>query len=386
VVERTDRELVIRARQGDREAFGHLIERYQALAGRIALRMVTAQDIAQDLVQEAMLQAYLSLNDLRNEDSFRSWLYGIVLNISKSYLRDQKRRSRFSEALNDNSTADLWNSGSATKDPQQIAMERELHSLVLSALEELPQAYREAARLYYYESLTLHEVAAITGASPGAIKVRLHRARNYLRERLHHAFPETKPGITSKDRRKTMIKAKIVDIVKAEEKYIVLLQDEAQERILPIWVGPMEGTAIAMGLRAYPTTRPMTFDFMTHLLGALGAQLEEARVEVLKDSIFYGIAKVRFGDEVKEVDARPSDVLALAVRTGSPIYLAEEVMQQASKDLAAYEDEAGKVTPGEGVAAILKDFEEILKELRQSLTTPPSEEENRESPQNYETT
>ena len=84
MAERTDRELVILSRQGDKEAFGCLIERYQALASRTALRMVSAQDAAQDLMQEAMLQAYLSLKELRNEESFRSWLYGIVLNVSKS--------------------------------------------------------------------------------------------------------------------------------------------------------------------------------------------------------------------------------------------------------------------------------------------------------------
>jgi RNA polymerase sigma factor (sigma-70 family) len=382
VVERTDRELVILARQGDREAFGYLIQRYQALASRVAQRMVTTRDTAQDLVQEAMLQAYLSLNDLRNEDSFRSWLYGIVLNISKSYLRDQKRRSHFNEELNDDQSESMLNLSDASKDPQQIAVERELHSLVLSAIEELPQAHREAVRLYYYESLTLHEIAAITGASPGAIKVRLHRARTYLNtnEKLRQVYSEFNPGTAWKDRRKTMIKANVVDIAKRDEKYIVLLQDEAQERILPMWIGPMEGTAIAMGLRAYPTSRPMTFDFMTHLLSALGAQLEEVRVEVLKDSIFYGIAKVRLGDEVKEVDARPSDVLALAVRTGSPIYVTEEVMQQASQDIRTYENETGKITPGEGVEAILKEFEEDLKKLRQFQTPPPSGEENKEPP------
>lgn len=373
---------MILARQGDTEAFGCLIERYQALARRITLRMILAEEAAQDLVQEAMLQAYLSLKDLRNEDSFRSWLYGIVLNVSKSYLREEKRRSRFSEALHDDQPEGLWNSSGATQDPQQIAMERELHSLVLSAIEELPAASREAARLHYYESLTLHEIAAISGAAPGAIKVRLHRARKYLREKLHQAYPEIKPGTTPLYRRKIMIKANVVDIVKRDENYVVLLQDEAQGKILPMWIGPIEGTAIAMGLRAYPTVRPMTFDFMIHLLGALGAQLEEVRVEVLKDSIFYGIAKVRIGNEEKEVDARPSDVLALAVRTNSPIYVAEEVMQQASQDLAEYEKESGKLTPGEGVEAILKEFESSLKEFakRQFQTPSQSEEGDMEPP------
>jgi RNA polymerase sigma factor (sigma-70 family) len=382
LAERTDKELVILARQGDREAFGCLIERYQMLARRIALRMISAEDAAQDLVQEAMLQAYLSLNDLRNEESFRSWLYGIVLNVSKNYLREEKRRSRFSEALNDDQPEGLWNSSGATKDPQQIAIERELHSLVLSAIEELPEASREAARLYYYESLTLHEIAAISGAAPGAIKVRLHRARKYLREKLHHAYPEIQPGARSKERRKIMIKANVVDIVKSDEKYVLLLQDEAQGKILPMWIGPLEGTAIAMGLRAYPTVRPMTFDFMIRLLDTLGAQLEEVRVEVLKDSIFYGIAKVRIGNEVKEVDARPSDVLALAVRTNSPIYVAEEVMQQASMDVAEYEKESGKLTPGEGVEGILREFEANLKEFqkKQFQTPPESGEGDMEAP------
>ena len=179
-----------------------------------------------------------------------------------------------------------------------------------------------------------------------------------------------------------MIKANVVDIVKSDEKYVVLLQDEAQGKILPMWIGPLEGTAIALGLRAYPTVRPMTYDFMIRLLDTLGAQLEEVRVDVLKDSIFYGIAKLRIGNEEKEVDARPSDVLALAVRTNSPIYVAEEVMQQASQDLAEYEKESGKLTPGEGVEGILKEFEARLQEFakKQFPTSPESKEGDVEPP------
>ena len=92
--------------------------------------------------------------------------------------------------------------------------------------------------------------------------------------------------------------------------------------------------------------------------------------------------KVRIGNEVKEVDARPSDVLALAVRTNSPIYVAEEVMQQASQDLTEYEKESGKLTPGEGVEAILKEFESSLKEFakRQFETPSHPDEGNMETP------
>ncbi|RPJ42298.1 MAG: sigma-70 family RNA polymerase sigma factor [Chloroflexi bacterium] len=360
----TDRDLVLLSRQGSKEAFGELIERYQALMARIALRMVGAPDAAQDLVQEAMLQAYLSLQDLQKIDSFRSWLYGIVLNVSKGYLREQKRRSRFDFALDDEAPGDL--PGGADQDPQQIAVERELHRLVLAAIDDLPPAHREAARLYYYDSLTLHEVAAITGASPGAIKVRLHRARGVLREKLRQVYPEIAPRFEPngyQGRRKNMIQVNVVDITKRDDKFIVILQAEEEERILPIWIGPAEGTAIAMGLRAHPTSRPQTFDFMAHLLATLGATLEEARIEVLKEDVFYGTAKIKLGDQVKEVDTRPSDVLALAIRTGSPIYVTDEVMEQAARPPAGWESEIGPFAPGEGVEVILKEFEEQRKKM-----------------------
>jgi RNA polymerase sigma factor (sigma-70 family) len=371
--ERSDGELVILSRQGNKKAFGSLIERYQKQMGKIAMRMVGNQDTAQDLVQEAMLQAYLSLKDLRKDESFRSWLYGIVLNLSKSYLRDQKRRSFFGDELDEDLPEAIWILSNRAEDPEQTAIERELHRLVLIAIDELPTAHREAARMYYYESLTLHEISAITGASTSAIKVRLHRARNHLREKLSNVYPERKPEMLQKYRRKTMIKANIVDIIKRDEKFIILLQDEARERILPIWVGEPEGRAIAMGMRAYPTPRPMTFDFMAHLFDALGAQLEEARIEVLKDATFYGIAIVRIGNEVKEVDARPSDVLALAVRTGSPILVTQEVMQQASKDKTVFESETGRLNPGEGMDEILKEFDEAIKKYY-----PPSSQTREE--------
>lgn len=361
MAEQTDRELVILSRQGNKEAFGCLMERYQMMIRQVALRMVMLEDVAQDLSQETMLQAYLALHDLRYDDRFRSWLYGIVLNVTKNYLRSQKQQSNLYIAMHDDRMKNQRDADEASSDPQEIAIERELHVLVLDAIASLPKAHRESARLYYYESLTLHEITAITGASPEAIKVRLHRARNQLREMLQNAYPEFLQARTPEKRRRAMIQAIVADILVRDDKYIVVLQDEAREKMLPIWIGASEGAAIAMGLRAYPTRRPMTFDFMAHLLHALDAKVEEVRIEVLKDMVFYGTVSVRIGKKIKEVDARPSDVLALAVRTGSPIYVAEEVMQQASQDRDSFENEFGQFVPGEGVEAIIKEFEEAMK-------------------------
>jgi RNA polymerase sigma factor (sigma-70 family) len=369
VEEPTDRELVILARQGNKEAFNHLIERYYRQAERVALRMVNAADTAQDLVQEALLQAYLSLDELQKEDSFRSWLYGIVMNISKSYLREQYQH-RLDFELDEKHPV------SANEDPQQVAMENELHRLVLATIEELPSTHRETALLYYYESLTLHEIASITHASKSAIKVRLHRTRNYLREKLRPAYPEIEPRPRKTFRRKVMVPARVVNIVKNEGKFVVILQEEGQETYLPIWIGPFESEAIALGLLAYPMRRPQTFDFIVHILEALETGLEEVRIEMLRDDVYYGVAKLRLGNEVKEVDARPSDILALAVRTGSPIYIATEIMQQkgVGSDVLEKELGLGPIHPDEGVESILTEFEEARKAYQVKMQAKEEEE------------
>src|SRR5439155_2883000 len=85
--ELTDADLVVLARADDTEAFRLLLERYQTMALAIALHQVSQPETAQDLVQEAILQAYLSLDQLRDVTCFKSWFYGIVLNICRNWRR-----------------------------------------------------------------------------------------------------------------------------------------------------------------------------------------------------------------------------------------------------------------------------------------------------------
>ena len=159
-----------------------------------------------------------------------------------------------------------------------------------------------------------------------------------------------------------MIKVTIADVVKQEweddqgrshEFHVVVLQDEAGQRVLPIWVGPFEGQSIAVGLGDFSYFRPLTFNFFASLLQAINAQVEEVRIEMLKGNTFYAIVKIRRGKTVSEVDARPSDALALAVQTGSPIFVAEDVLKSAGADIP----KAAKVSPTRnGVESILGEF------------------------------
>ena len=134
-----------------------------------------------------------------------------------------------------------------------------------------------------------------------------------------------------------MKKVTIADVIQREKLHdhhcVVILLDETGRRALCIWVGPMEGTAIAMNLRNVPTDRPMTHNFTAAILQAAGASLEEVRIEALKGDTFYALVRLRTGDSIQEVDARPSDAIALAACVGSPIYASEEVLDRAGMEL-----------------------------------------------------
>lgn len=112
---------------------------------------------------------------------------------------------------------------------------------------------------------------------------------------------------------------------------VVLLQENDGERILPIFVGTTEATAIAMALEKQEFARPMTLDLMKLMLDTLGAKVLRVIVSVLKDDTFHASLVVERDTQVYSFDARPSDSIGLAVRFGAPILVADEVMAAAAQ-------------------------------------------------------
>ena len=112
---------------------------------------------------------------------------------------------------------------------------------------------------------------------------------------------------------------------------IVLLKTVETNRFLPIWIGHPEASAILAKLQNSDTPRPMTHDLLTNVLVELEAKVERISVTDLKESTFYAvITLVREGGQELEIDARPSDAIALAVRTDAPIFAADAVIDEAS--------------------------------------------------------
>ena len=110
---------------------------------------------------------------------------------------------------------------------------------------------------------------------------------------------------------------------------IVILRDQEGQRLLPIWVGVFEANAIALQIENVQTPRPMTHDLLKNILTDLAVQVERVVVTELKENTFYALIHVRAGGQAIAVDARPSDAIALALRTQSPIFVEEAVIQGA---------------------------------------------------------
>ena len=110
---------------------------------------------------------------------------------------------------------------------------------------------------------------------------------------------------------------------------IVVLRDQEGQRILPIWVGVFEANAIALQIEKVQTPRPMTHDLLKNVIGDLAARVERIVVCGLKENTFYATIHLNAVAGPITVDARPSDAIALALRTGSPIFVEESVIQSA---------------------------------------------------------
>ena len=110
---------------------------------------------------------------------------------------------------------------------------------------------------------------------------------------------------------------------------IVVLKDEEEKFFLPIWVGIFEANAIALQLENVATPRPMTHDLLRNLISELDAHVTRVVINELRDSTFFAQILLMAGSRMLEVDARPSDAIALALRTEAPIFVAQAVLDQA---------------------------------------------------------
>lgn len=134
--------------------------------------------------------------------------------------------------------------------------------------------------------------------------------------------------------------------------YVVILREKESERWLPIFIGAAEAQAISLLLQDMRYSRPLTFDLFYNLLDAADARVQQISVTELKDNTFYALVEMKTTDGDVRIDARPSDAIALALRSKVPIFVAERVMESAS-------------VSGERAEAQISNLDEIAKLSRQ---------------------
>jgi RNA polymerase sigma factor (sigma-70 family) len=330
-----DQALVAAARRGDKRALATLVTRHRPMLVAVCRGALGQADLAEDAAQEAVLLALTSLDRLRRPDRFGPWLAGIGLNVCRRWLRERSRASWSWEAIQGGMAGD-W--PVPAPGPAELAEAAEEARLVRAAVARLPPGQRTAVTLHYLAGLTQAETAVRAGASVGAVKVRLHQARARLREWLGPHWKEERMTVDDATR---WVEMRVVDVRRGPatedvpERHVVLLEEVGGGRRLYIWVGPFEGTALAMALQGAELPRPDSFRFMAGLLAATGGTLREIRVTRLVGSTFHGEAVVDSAAGERRVDARPSDALNLALLVGAPIRV----------DPAVIDDAAGRPIP-----------------------------------------
>ena len=327
---RHDRDLVLAARAGDREAFTLLLTRHWPMLRALCRRALADPALAEDAAQEAAVQALLGLERLREAASFGPWLGGIGLNICRRWRRHQTAEAWSWETLHGGRQAPE-EPASLEPTPEEVVDADETRQQVQRAIQALPPGQRAAVVLFYLGGFPQAEIARLLGTEVGAVKTRLHKARRALRRELWSLWQEdmmtTEHAVQFIEVRVADVRRRPVEDGDSRWRSVVVLEETRGARRMPIWIGPFEAEAIAMRLAGLEAPRPMTYAFMANLLTALGGRLQEARISRLTEQVFYATAVVAGPAGSRSLDARPSDAINLALTAGAPITVERSVFE-----------------------------------------------------------
>jgi len=186
-----DRALIIRAQQGDREAFESLVQRYDRDVLRLALNMLHSPEDARDVYQEAFLKVYRNLHRFRLDSSFYTWLYRIVTNVCLDHLRRRRARPEdqapvtASEIRNEGPARDFFDQQTdSAVDPEQSLLGQEIGNRIDRALESLSPRERMIFELKHKQGLRLRAIGEVLGTTEETVKNSLFRATRKLRAQL----------------------------------------------------------------------------------------------------------------------------------------------------------------------------------------------------------
>ena len=181
-----DQVLVERAQQGDKNAFGMLVEKYHRKLGRLLGRMIRDQAEVEDVVQESFIKAYRALHNFRGDSAFYTWLYRIGINTAKNYLVSMGRRPQVMQEVEIDDVENFEDGGEMrTMDtPETALMTKQIAQTVNDTVASLPEELRTAITLREIEGLSYEEIATLMQCPIGTVRSRIFRARETISHKL----------------------------------------------------------------------------------------------------------------------------------------------------------------------------------------------------------
>lgn len=309
-------DLIDRALAGDKKAFGILADRYYTYCVTIANNIVGDKDVAKDLVQNGLMEAYFCLSNLRNKNIFKGWLGGIVRTLCKNYLRRNNRQylsiRDYYEEHHDLGTSE----------------EERVVNIVLDGIKSLEVRYQSVVYLFYYEGKSIDEICDKLLITKSLAKVRLHRARKALRAILELNL-ELKEYQQYFRKQKLMKKVRIIDMILGGENNgscSVLFYDEESFRVLPIVITKEEAETMLVAMKGIDFPRPMTFNLITEIIRRNNLEPEGAYVTEIVNGVFISTLKLKGKEKLKAYDSRPSDAITIALMFGCPVFVSQKIL------------------------------------------------------------
>ncbi|MDG1469123.1 MAG: RNA polymerase sigma factor RpoE [Glaciecola sp.] len=177
----TDQQLVDKVKEGDKKAFNLLVLKYQNRVTNIVARYVKNSGDVADVTQEAFIKAYRALPNFRGDSAFYTWLYRIAVNSAKNYLVSQSRKPRASDV--DAQEAEFYEGAGALHElasPESKLLTKEIETMLLRAIDRLPDELRVAITLREMEGMSYEEISEIMSCPVGTVRSRIFRAREAI--------------------------------------------------------------------------------------------------------------------------------------------------------------------------------------------------------------
>jgi RNA polymerase sigma-70 factor (ECF subfamily) len=327
-----DATLIASVLAGEREAFDILLARYSSSVLHLCTALLGNPFEAQDIAQEAALQAFLGLARLQEPARFAAWFHAIAANLARSALR--RRREHSLSRLRDDATLQvLWIAAPPTLEEYQML--REIHETILLALADLSLVNRQAVIGYYLQGYSYEELAELLGVPVSTVKGRLFQGRKLLKTLLRPLADTLLYPIGKQRKEQNMTTHDLVELqidslrtLLLTRQHLVILRDPQTERGLPIRLTASEVDALVVALRARREANELPFppNLSQRLLESFGAQLQRVVINALTGQTLYATVMIRRGTQTYEVDVRLSEALALAVRLGAPLFITRSLL------------------------------------------------------------